>query len=822
MTVFTLQVNGSRGELTPLMHGRVDTDFYQAGWHTARNVVLTGYGACARVPGSIYKGQPKEPHNFTALLPFEFNEEQVYALEFGDEYVRFWTRDGIVMKDSAPYEVASPYGAAVLGSLHAVQSGDAVYLFGGGQRPHILRRKGETDWDFVPYKPKDGPYLPINDTQEYAFLFAPGLITPKMSANTTGGVTVSTSSGNASAWHIFNRVKGAAVQVSTTGTGWVRVDLGAGNAKVVDNYWISAGALNAETDSMFTSWELQGSDNATSWVVLDSRDGETGWASSEIRYFEAVNNRKFRYYQIAFTGGSGYDPDHDTTEMGQLALGWAAVDQTPIELGFSNISVVNDGAGFKAADVGRPIRLQGPEGRWRWAEIVSIESPTMVKVRLHGQPFNDEATVSTFRFGAWSDHTGWPHTARLFEDRLAAAGTDKEPLGVWMSVTGAYDNYRVSQPLVDDDALSLRLTGGTFSRVQWLAETGSLLVGTGAVLRSIGGRDGASVLSPTNVRQRAETTTAASNVRPIEVETVVLLIDRYRKRLFEAAYAYESDGYLTRELSILAEHLFGVGIRKLEWLDTPHKVAVCLRDDGKMVFFSYDREQKIAGATLVDYGEPVDEVLALPGPEGTDLFMYVVREGVGRCLEIMAPFWRKGVTEGAPVYASGARVYNSPGNKISSMSGLDWLEGCVVGVWADGRDIGSVTVVGGEIEFPYGIESDNVVVGCRMPWRLRTLRIANYGQQDGTGLGRHIRVVGAKVDLFESAGVRVGTLTEIDKMTFEDDAEENPDDPLKLRTGMFTVPVDSSWESAGVVILEGDDLYPVTVRGISVAVEGED
>src|SRR5690606_30893942 len=118
--------------------------------------------------------------------------------------------------------------------------------------------------------------------------------------------------------------------------------------------------------------------------------------------------------------------------------------------------------------------------------IASVVSTTEVKIRLHGHALPDLAPIASWKLGRWTESEGWPYTGRLFEDRLVFAGSASDPIGLWMSVSSAYDDFRTSTPPVDDDALTLRLTGGKLNAIQWLAESGTLLAGTADVLRSVG------------------------------------------------------------------------------------------------------------------------------------------------------------------------------------------------------------------------------------------------------------------------------------------------------------------------------------------------
>lgn len=801
------------------MHARVDTEFYQAGVAEAINMVITRYGGFTRAPGTIFDGYTKRDHRPVRMLPFEFNEEQIYAIEAGHQYMRFWTPEGQVLNVGVPYEIATIFTDDDLPYLHGKQVGDVFYLFSGGRRRvQVLTRISETNWTLTNYTPQDGPYLPLNETATTLTPAGRGSLTPFMTSNTLPSGTVLSSpvaadayltfDGNDSTWSINWNVR----------SGYVQYD--AGSAKIVDKYWMQANQGAATADGTPSSWSILGSNNGSSWTTLDTRKGEIGWLASEVRFYEFSNKVAFRYYRFAWNG-TARTADANVW-IAEIGFNLAPASQTAFNLTASSIVGINNGTGFQAGDVGRSIRLQGSDGVWRWASIETVTSPTVVTVKLHGHALPDLSPILTWRLGAWSDVTGWPYTGRLYEDRLTLAGADSDPIGAWMSVPGAYDNFRTSTPPVDDDALTLRLTGGKLNAIQWLAESGTLLAGTADVLRTIGGRDNGAALSITNIRQRAETAIGAARIEPVEVENVVLFIDRHGKRLYEAGYSYEADGYLAREVSTLNEHLFRPGIEQIVFVDYPFKYCLCRRTDGKIVFFAYDREQKIVGGTLCDYGM-IRDVMTMPGRESTDIWL-VVDRGTRTTIERAAPMYPvDGKVDGTlhvPVQAQCATVYDlSVAASVFAVPTA--LDGMTLGVWADGRDIGDAVVNAGSITLPYGKTAKQVVVGMRVPWKLKTLRLSTYGQQDGSGLGRAMRIVEAYVDLLDSAGVEGGTLTEQQPIIDEASAEYPPDDPQPLLTGMYPVHADDSFLNRGVFVMSGSKMHPVTVRGFSLAVEGE-
>jgi hypothetical protein len=822
MTVYPLQANMTRGELTPLVHARADSEHYAAGVAEARNVVVTRYGGVTRVPGTIYDGSAKFGDRRARWLRFEFNRQQVYAIEAGHLYFRFWTTGGrIESPPGTPVEVVTPYTEDDLRYLRVRQLGDVIYIWcrkaaGGAHQPRRLTRNSETSWTLEAHVMTGGPF--IKEATEGTVLTPSGRgsYTPIMTDSTSPSGTASGQNDSGNAYRAFDGTE-TSRYVPTGRSGWVAY--ASGVPQVVDAYWFTASNSNPQDTPR--SWTVEGYDGSD-WIVLDSRNSEA-FTGGETRFFDFPNERTFDAYRLAWTAVSA-ESSSDST-IGEIGFHVNGDFQVPTNLVASSTAGINGGAGFLASDVGRPIRIMGSDGRWRTAIIAARTNATTVTVRIYDHALPDHRPIARWQLGVFSDASGWPATGAVYEDRLFHASTADDPLGLWGSVNSDYDNHAVSQPLVADDAVSVRLTGGKLDDISWLLEQrDSIVVGTAGSLRAVGRNNDSEALGPSNFRQRAQTLAPASFAEPVTIENVLLFMDLFEQRLYEAMYTYEVDGYLAREASTLNEHLFAAGVAEIVYLQHPHSVVVGRRYDGKLIFFTYDRANKVAGGTLVDYNGEVESILDLPGETGTDLWMLIKRNVGGsdvRRVERMAEFWRSEfTTQDVPIYGTSSAVYD--GAATNSVTGLNHIRGKTCGIWADGRDLGKVVVpTSGEVVLPGGIEAEQIVIGEVLPWRVKTLRLSQIGNQDGSGLGRAVTIVSGYVDLYEAAGIMIGTPGQMDELRFEDLAEEDPDAPTPLRTGMFNGPVDDNWRNDGVLVIEGDTMYPATVRAIQLNVDGE-
>lgn len=138
---------------------------------------------------------------------------------------------------------------------------------------------------------------------------------PVMTSNTTpAGVAAASTENSASwrAWQAFNEVTirtgGSWFTTNGTLTGWLRYDFGSGNPKVITHYSIMAIATNAaDTDRTGApkNWTFEGSDDASSWTVIDTITNSTGWVQGEKRSFATTNTTAYRYYRINISANNG-------------------------------------------------------------------------------------------------------------------------------------------------------------------------------------------------------------------------------------------------------------------------------------------------------------------------------------------------------------------------------------------------------------------------------------------------------------------------------------------------------------------------------------
>ena len=157
-----VQPSFARGELSPSLHGRIDTAAYPTALKKCVNFVTRPTGGVVKRPGYRFRGYAKTNDVRTRLLPFIYSTETAYVVEMGAGYFRFWVNGAPLSVDGNPVEVASPYGWDDLKEVRITQSADVLYLAHKNHPVKELRRTGATSFALRDFAYKRGPFRALN------------------------------------------------------------------------------------------------------------------------------------------------------------------------------------------------------------------------------------------------------------------------------------------------------------------------------------------------------------------------------------------------------------------------------------------------------------------------------------------------------------------------------------------------------------------------------------------------------------------------------------------------------------------------------------
>ncbi|HQS17264.1 ubiquitin-activating E1 FCCH domain-containing protein [Reyranella sp.] len=131
------------GELSPALQGRVDLAKYQVGLATCLNWFVHPFGGVSTRAGTAFVGETCDEGVRSRLIPFSFNTQQTYVLEFSDRKMRVVKEGGYVLEAGvavAGITRASP-GIVTTAAPHGLSSGDAIWLDGIEGMRELNRRR---------------------------------------------------------------------------------------------------------------------------------------------------------------------------------------------------------------------------------------------------------------------------------------------------------------------------------------------------------------------------------------------------------------------------------------------------------------------------------------------------------------------------------------------------------------------------------------------------------------------------------------------------------------------------------------------------------
>lgn len=170
--------------------------------------------------------------------------------------------------------------------------------------------------------------------------------------------------------------------------------------------------------------------------------------------------------------------------------------------------------------------------------------------------------IDSWHESAWSNYRGWPRTVTHVNNRVVYGGTKTQPDTFWFSKEG--DVLRLTDPEVDhqltetltnDDAFRYTLTAGQLSEVNWMkASKGKIAFGTDDFEYTMFTPDGGTALGALNFQMSVETSYGSEHVQALTVGSKQLFVSRGGQKLRDFFYSREANGYISNDLSVLADH----------------------------------------------------------------------------------------------------------------------------------------------------------------------------------------------------------------------------------------------------------------------------
>lgn len=444
-----------------------------------------------------------------------------------------------------------------------------------------------------------------------------------------------------------------------------------------------------------------------------------------------------------------------------------------------------------------------------WAQVGSTADLTFDDINYTPDTGNGPAQGTDPFVG-----NNFPGTVGYFQERRVFGGMGLNPQTIIASKSGAYTNFDVHNPVVDDDAITYTLAARQENQIRHLIPLADLLVMTGGGGWKV---DGSAPVTPSNFHAQPQSFVGAANVEPIVVGNRILFVEAKGSSIREIAYQFYANTYVSEDKSVFAKHLFaGHSIVAWAYADTPDKVVWAVRDDGALLSMTYLQEQDVYAWAqhLTPNGQFRSVAVVSETIDGVteDVTYFVVARTVqNRAVSMIERMSTRLLGHGdndvrlAWHVDSGLRYVGPP---VGHVSGLDHLEGQAVGYLADGLP-GTGVVQGGVLGLP--VAASIVVAGLAFVSEIDMLPADSPQPMVEPLIGRLKHLTRARIALVNAAGLRVS----VDGLDVTDVSDPDQGTPVGMVTGTLDSRTAEGWTRDGVLSITCSTALPATVLGVA-------
>lgn len=792
--------NFENGEISPRAQGRKDEDQYRKSVKTSYNGVPTLQGAWTRRGGSHAVVNTKN-NAYTKIIPFIISRSQAYLLEFGNNYVRFYSNRGPVYSSgTTPFELTSPYATADLPFIKFAQYQKTLYLATPNEQPYQLVFTSNLVWALTAVAFQDGPYL-----KSY---YRPGIDGPLIGAIDAAFTTSPSTNLTGTA---FGVVSILISNVASVG-GQAQIIFAPGQLEyLIEGDTVNVSGMVSPLAGLNGNWKVHLPTPTAAILVGSTYSGGT-----------VVPANPAFVVDVTWVGKN--------IAVGPVSTWRFALASSPTYFLNGVVNAIGNG---------------GPSGLPFDFSVTTNRTGLSSSVQL--------VLYATPAWGTFATGTIYPSSVVFHENRMWF-GSSNSPFVVGSFVANytrmspsdyAANSITDNTVITDSCAVSYQMVAEQSYVVYWQSsDEKGLIVGTSGGPWIVRPNTLNEAITPTNITAKRVTTYPAQNLPQVTVGKSAIYVESSGRRVREVTYFFDIDGFRAIDLSEWSEHITSPGVTtELVYQNVPQPIIWGARSDGTLFSSTYDRtldrlrngwSQHNLGGVSDNIGTPpiVESLAVIPSPDGTydDVWVSVVRYVNGtqfRSIEYLNKIFESfdlpedafhldygstidnpvavqnmtagtttsvqsnshGLSAGdylrfayvnglatsagqpsalngiltkvltiidannytidfnsaaltafiiSPAVALGLPTATVSRKLVTAVSGLSRLNGETVRVLGDGADLGSFTVVSGAITLP-GLGAGKIQVGYGFKSILRLLRF-EAGGADGTSFGKFRKI----------------------------------------------------------------------------------
>ena len=329
----------------------------------------------------------------------------------------------------------------------------------------------------------------------------------------------------------------------------------------------------------------------------------------------------------------------------------------------------------------------------------------------------------------------------------------------------------------------------------------------------LNGSDGA--FSPKdNLSASPQSFYGCSHIMPVVSGNMILFVQSGGSVVRDLGYTYVSDSYDGEELSIFANHLFeGKQVVDMAYAKEPYRILYAVMSDGTVNALTYNKKQEVTGWHRHETKGKFESVAVVREGSEDAVYFVVKREINGqikRFIERMATRTVNQTSDG--IFLDCCLKYE--GEPVSTVLGLEHLEGETINLLADGMVIENKVVQNGRVNLE--VEASKIVAGLPYECEVETL---NLEGENTYGVSKIVNQINVSIDKSREDFFVIGSNGQLVQNTRCIDSINNPD---YLHSGFINIYCFSDYSENATVHLVQKYPFPLTINSISLDVTVED
>ena len=187
----------------------------------------------------------------------------------------------------------------------------------------------------------------------------------------------------------------------------------------------------------------------------------------------------------------------------------------------------------------------------------------------------------------------YPGAVSYFEQRRCFAGSINEPQKIWMTKSGTESDMSYGLPIRDDDRIEFRVAAREANTIRHIVPLTQLILLTGSAEWRVSSVN-SDAITPTSISVRPQSYIGASNVQPSIINNSLVYVAARGGHIRELGYSWQSNGFITGDLSIRAAHLFDTyDISDMCFSKAPQPLIWFVSTSGSLLGLTYIPEQQV-------------------------------------------------------------------------------------------------------------------------------------------------------------------------------------------------------------------------------------